>query len=129
MAETAGFKRWLKKLSPAARESGFQELSRQATALVTDIRSRAPVKTGKLAQSVRREDHAGAGQIRIMAGGPLTTVPVRNGQLPSYDYSRAVEFGTSDTPAQPFFFPTLRSRRAVVKKAVNDAMKKKLEAE
>jgi len=41
----------------------------------------------------------------IRAGGPLTT---RQGKGKPYDYARAVEFGTMDMSAQPFFWPVYR---------------------
>src|SRR5262249_55130920 len=86
------------------------ELNTQAGALVALIRSVAPRgRTGDLVQSIRTEQGKRPTVVRVVAGGALTTAQA--GASQPYDYSRAVEFGTEHTPAQPFFFPTYRLTR------------------
>lgn len=67
--------------------------------------------------------------ITIFAGGPSTTKRVREsekGNAPEYDYALAVEFGTKQMPAQPFFFVTWKQMRRAgrnrQRKAIREAI-------
>lgn len=72
----------------------------------------------------------------VRAGGPLTTKKAGGGFLrrlisgrgKEYDYANAVEFGTQEMPAQPFFWPsyrlTKRPFRSRIARKVNAVMKK-----
>lgn len=99
--------------------------------MVKEMRRAIDDDTGALSASVRAEDVGveHAVRVRVKAGGPLTTVAVRaggKGNSPSYDYARAIEYGTPKAPPEPFFRPTrdrhvkrLRFRlRAAIKKAL-----------
>lgn len=100
--------------------------------LVEPIRRAAPRgKTGLLQTSVRKESGSDGLSWVVAAGGDLTrkavgtrtyrrqinigadeetqNVPKGNASV-AYDYSLAMEFGTAKVPAQPFFWPTIRSR-------------------
>jgi len=89
-----------------------------AAEMVSLAKALAPVDVGNLRDSIRSEpgDHDLA--VVVRAGGELTTREVRAGSGEDYDYSLAAEFGTIDTPEQPFFWP---SYRAVKKRAKNRA--------
>jgi hypothetical protein len=78
---------------------------------------------GDLAASIKYEDISDEGRIafRVTAGGPTTTREVRAGSGKSYDYANAVEHGTSDTKAKPFFFPSYRAKRKAFKAGTNKA--------
>jgi HK97 gp10 family phage protein len=97
------------------------ELNAQAAALVGVMAS--AVKhgpTGNLAKSLRIEPGKKETVVVIKAGGPTTTRQGGGGK--SYDYARAVEFGTEHVAAQPFFFPSYR----LMKKKMRSAMKRKI---
>jgi HK97 gp10 family phage protein len=78
----------------------------------------ADVDGGELRDSIR--SHGGERETSIVfrAGGVPETV--KDGQ----DYARYVEFGTSDTPAQPFFWPAFRVVRRGHKNKVSRAINK-----
>lgn len=88
----------------------------EAEAMADEMKRGAPYETGALQVSIRTEDASTDTWIRwvVRAGGKLTTKPVRNsekGNAPMYDYVFGVEFGTSRSPAQPFFYPVYRRRK------------------
>ncbi|MGH6978204.1 MAG: HK97-gp10 family putative phage morphogenesis protein [Brevundimonas sp.] len=92
------------------------EVENEANAMVEEMKRGAPVDDGDLQASIRATDLSTDTWIRwkVSAGGEKTRKPVRNsakGNAPFYDYALGVEHGTSDTPAQPFFYPTHRRRR------------------
>ena len=100
----------------------------QAALVAAEQRSLAPVgddeNSGALRASIRVEKGTPTPKkaivVKIMAGGPTT-------RKANYDYARAVEFGTQEVKAQPFFYPIWRARRkevrAAVKKAIKSAVK------
>lgn len=94
-------------------------------------RSLAPVEDGNLRASIRTEP-LGDGTIGavVKAGGPLTTVPVRNaekGNAPFYDYALGQEFGTQKMAPNAYFWPGWKSRKGKAKsrmrKSVKEAMR------
>lgn len=97
------------------------ELDAQADGLVQTMRSvvvHGP--TSNLANSIRKE--AGKKEtVRVVrAGGATTTTQIAGGK--SYDYARAVEYGTEKgIQAQPFF-PTYR----LMRKKMRSAMRRKI---
>jgi HK97 gp10 family phage protein len=96
------------------------ELETQADSLVTTMKSvvvHGP--TSNLANSIRKEPGKKETIVVVRAGGATTTV-AHAGK--SYDYARAVEFGTEHVSAQPFFFPTYR----LMKKKMRSAMSRKI---
>ena len=96
------------------------ELDAQATILVTMMK--AVVKhgpTGHLANSIRKQPGKTPTVVRVMAGGTATT---EGRGSKSYDYARAVEFGTMHVHAQPFFFPTFR----LMRKRMRSSMRRKI---
>ncbi|WP_342643448.1 HK97-gp10 family putative phage morphogenesis protein [Rhodoligotrophos ferricapiens] len=98
---------------PAETKRQLREaLDHNADELVAMQKRLAPRgPTGNLIRSIQKRDGEHELQIKVGAGGPLTTKPVRNGATVEFDYSGAVEFGTSDTAAKPFFFPSYRALR------------------
>lgn len=120
--------RKFKALAPAAAQALAEANHRSADEMVATAKGFAPVISGTLQNSIRAEP-AGTetGAWRVLAGGPSTTKPARNGHG-SYDYALGVEFGTSDTTQVPFFFPAYRLVRRRHKgratRAVNKANKK-----
>lgn len=106
------------------------ELNRQAELLKTLIESVAPVYQGEPIPGVEPgalkstvylvPDRSKDTVVRVVAGGPKTTTKTER----PFDYSRAVEFGTQNMPAHPFFFPSYR----LSKKRMISAMKRRIAA-
>lgn len=76
---------------PKVEKASSESLTRIARELRDDARASAPVRTGKLKSSIR------------VQGG-------KDWRLVKSDlrYSAFVEFGTSDTPPQPYLWPHAR---------------------
>lgn len=83
-------------------------------------------ETGKLAESVQVRRGRNTLELEVTAGGETTTKEVRAGSGVQYDYALANEFGTSNMPAQPFFWPTWRRLepdvRADIEAAIEEAL-------
>lgn len=89
--------------------------------MVDPVRAAAPIgATGRLRDSVRKSEGRNDLEWIVEAGGSLTTKDVRVGADADYDYALAVEFGNEHVPAKPFFYPTIRARRARFNERVND---------
>ena len=122
--------RKFKALAPEAARAMAAVNEQSANDMVSRAQGFVPFISGTLYNSIRAEPAGGTvetGAWRVLAGGPATTKPARNGHG-SYDYALGVEFGTSDTTQVPFFFPayrlTARQHRARATRAVNRANKK-----
>lgn len=101
------------------------QFTKEAEAIAELARSRVPVRSGALRESIRVEpfNKGGVGAF-VRAGGPTTTKPVKHGKSPSYDYGLAQELGTQEMLANPFFYPSYRQRKASVKRNVTAAVKR-----
>lgn len=117
------FFRRLVSVVPAAEQELAAANETSANAMATLARSLAPVNTGRLLASIRIEPRE-RGAFAVMAGGPLTTHPVRQGASQKYDYALGAEFGTQDTPAQPFFWPSFRVNKRPAKARATRALTK-----
>lgn len=98
------------------KRAARREVQAEAEAMADEMKQGAPFETGALHSSIRTEDASSDTWIRwsVRAGGKLTTKAVRNsekGNAPMYDYAWGVEFGTSRSSAQPFFYPVYRRRK------------------
>lgn len=125
VSSVARFKAMTKALQEEVRRETISDLNAAADGLVVTMRAAAPLgPTGNLRQSIRKEPGKGDMRVRVVAGGPLTTVEVRRGSGVRYDYARAVEFGTQGAPAHPFFWSTWRSGR----KKIRSKIKRKIAA-
>ena len=116
-----------KKLAalPKAVKVNLQaSLSKDAEELATLMRSRVNDRTGALSSSIVAEpfNRGGIGAI-IRAGGKATTKPVRQGQSATYDYAMAIELGTQDALARPFFYPSFRLKRTTIKRRASKAVR------
>jgi HK97 gp10 family phage protein len=79
---------------------------RVADAIVTDAQQAAPVDTGRLRASIHRtpsQRHLGEAEIEVRADAP---------------YAAYVEFGTSDTPSQPYMRPAVANAPGHVKSEI-----------
>jgi HK97 gp10 family phage protein len=104
-------------------------LANEANKMVRDMRAAVPKKSGTLMSSIRAERITGNKSIgvRIVAGGPTTTKPIRHGSGVAFDYSRAIEFGTHRAGAHPFFFTTYRADKDAAKNNIKAGMKRAVE--
>lgn len=116
------FKRLARDLQKEVHDAAVAELNSQGATLVTQMISAAPEDKGNLTHSVRKIPGKSDTQIRIVAGGVLTTRPSVSSK--PFDYARADEFGTVHMAQKPFFFPTYR----LMKKKMISSMKRKITA-
>lgn len=120
------FKQLLANIPQAVAKDMQASLNEAADDLVGWLKQTVPLgKDGRheLKASVRREEGKKPLQARVMAGGDLTTKPVGKGSGDSYDYANAIEFGTKNMPAEPFFWPTYRLRKRAMRAKIARQMK------
>lgn len=121
--------RKLHSLAPEALKDLTDANLKAAQEMTVSARNFVPVRSGALRDSIRTEFVGGdTGAVRVLAGGPSTTKPVRAGFDGSYDYALGQEFGTTDTPAQPFFYPSYRlinrKHKGRASRALNKSVKR-----
>lgn len=109
----------LGSLPKKARIEARAALEKNANELAATQRALAPQgATGNLRRSIRVVPGDHELHVRVVAGGELTTTEVRGGSGVPFDYSLAVEFGTVDTGADPFFYSPYRlSRKRMTRRA------------
>ena len=131
-------KRKLRALPAEAEKAVKAQLEKEANDLAELIRRRVPKRTGALRDSITVVPGDKPLSVKIKAGGPTTTKKARKGvkeidfakakitggSRGEYDYARGVEFGTSEQPAQPFFWPSYRQRKRQIRRRVSTAAKK-----
>lgn len=128
----ASLERWKKRLLKvpvAVRKAASAQALKEATGLATAIQYAAEADEGALKESVRVETGGTGDRFYVKAGGEKTTRPVRAGASATYDYALANEFGNDRMPAQPFFFPPYRVRRAKIRKNIAEAAQAAAKAE
>ena len=117
----------LKRLPEAARAELRKALAQSAFEIADTAHANAPRDDGDLRRSIGTRRGAHELSELVVAGGSLTTRPVRAGQTTTYDYALGVEFGNEHSPAQPFFYPAYRAHQRRVKNRLNRAAKKAAE--
>lgn len=126
-------------------------IKQEADRLADAIKAATPVDTGALRDSVKVRRTRNELTLYVTAGGNATTVQYdrdatyerevvidgrsndaiakkADGAGVTYDYSLAIEYGTSKDQAQPFFYPTARAMEdeinaniaAAVERALNE---------
>jgi len=123
------FRKLTDQMKQQVHDEAIKELHAQADDLVETIKSVTPiyrgpplpdVSPGALRDSVRVVPDSSKDYIvRVVAGGTSTQHPTG---WSTFNYARAVEFGTHEMKAIPFFFPTYRLR----KKSIIAAMKRRI---
>lgn len=111
-ASKAAFYKRLRAATPTVEKHLAAANSKSADEIVSMAQRLVAVEEGDLRNSIRRESGNLPTTAVVLAGGPTTTKPVREGADASYDYALAVEFGTQRQPAQPFFWPSVRANRS-----------------
>lgn len=118
-------------------------IGQEAERLAAAIKAKAPVRTGALRNSVKVRRRRNDLDLEVVAGGDATTKYydrstgyqrevvidgrsnegiARGGKGVSYDYARAVEFGTVEHPAEPFFYNTARAMEQEIHDNIQDAV-------
>lgn len=110
--------RRLAKIPLAVRQAASDQALIEAHGLAKAQQYAAPQDDGALKESVRVESGRRGSLWLVRAGGEKTTRPVREGASATYDYALGQEFGNANNPAQPFFYPPYRHRRAKIRKAI-----------
>lgn len=111
----------------ATRAEIRKVLEKSADEMVTFAKQLAPVDSGTLRDSIRKEPGANDLAVVVTAGGEATTKAARAGQG-EYDYALGVEFGTVDTPEQPFFWTSYRAVKKRAKSRASRAVRKAVKA-
>jgi HK97 gp10 family phage protein len=127
MAKIQGLDALKRKLAALPRETKREirgVLEKSATEMVVLAKGLAPVDDGNLQMSIRQQPGRHELAVEVRAGGEMTTREVRAGSGVDYDYSIAVEFGTSDTAEQPFFWPSYRAIKRRAKNRATRAVRK-----
>jgi HK97 gp10 family phage protein len=100
-------------------------IAQEAARLATAIKAAAPVRTGKLRESVKVRRAKRDLTLEVTAGGDSTTHGER-GPHGVGDYALFQEYGTRHSPAHPFFYTTARAMQADINaniaKAVQDVL-------
>jgi HK97 gp10 family phage protein len=98
-------------------------MTESAALIAAGARLRVPVETGELRDTIHTTD------VREGKRGGLYVAITAGKRTPNnYNTARIVEFGTIDTPAQPFLLPSYRANRKRsirrMRKAITDAIRK-----
>ena len=113
---------WLSGLSFKLKRELAGKIKQEADGLASAIKAKAPVKTGKLRDSVKVRRRRNELELEVIAGGEATSVEVRKGSGEDYDYALAVEYGTTAAPAQPFFYNTARGLMPDIRENIEQAV-------
>lgn len=113
---------WFSGLSFKVKKRLAATIKAEADRLATAIKAKAPVKSGALRDSVQVRRRKNDVDLEVTAGGDATTREVRAGSGVRYDYARAVEFGTVNAPAEPFFYNTYREMAPEIRQNIEDAV-------
>lgn len=106
------------------RAAAAAEALLQARALGQAMQRVVRVDEGDLRESVRVESGRRGDRFYVKAGGAKTRRAVREGQSATYDYALAVELGTAKMKARPFFYPTYRTNRQAMRRAIQNVARK-----
>jgi len=96
-------KRRIARIPENIREPIKEAVQKNAEQVAGEIRRMAPEDSGRLKQSVRTEPGRSPMAVLIKAGGPLTTVPIREGSGKLWDYALGVEYGVKRHTQQGVF--------------------------
>jgi HK97 gp10 family phage protein len=126
------FRQLTERMKNEVHVEAVRELYEQANNLRDAIKEVTPVyqgpptasvQPGALKNSVRTiPDKNKDTIVRVAAGDETTQMHILSDK--PFDYARAVEFGTQNMPAHPFFFPTYR----LMKRRMIAAMRRRLTA-
>jgi HK97 gp10 family phage protein len=113
---------WLRQAPFKMKRELAGKVKAQAEKLASAVRAAAPVESGALRDSIAVRRTRNELKFFVTGGGNLTTTDIRAGAGVSYDYARAVEFGTTKMPAHPFFYSTARALEPEIQQALEEAV-------
>ena len=130
MANDGGISRVKKRLAAIpkeVKEAVQPSLMRQANQMANTMRRFAPVDTGALRESITVTPGGQSTPPYSQPGGSMTVpenavaITVGNSDV---RYGHLVEYGTSKTKAQPFFWPAARLHNKKAKTAIKSAIRR-----
>lgn len=99
----------------------LRALQEEAEQLAEAIREAAPSDKGDLRESVRVELGERPLSVVVTAGGTPGTIET-NAAGVQFDEALMIEYGTSKSDAQPFFWPTVERMRGTIKANIDSVM-------
>lgn len=127
--DAARIARVLRSIPKAVKPKVKAAVDQGANEMANRMRYLAPEDDGDLKNSIRVEAGPNELSATVTAGGPTTTRPVRAGQSAEFDYALGQEFGTAETQAQPFFWPSVNSTKKRVRRRIDRAIGKAIKEE
>lgn len=140
----ARLERRLNAIPKATKDFVKKDMEQIAQQIVDRMKAIVPVDTGALRDSigwtwgrppkgstafaVAKNTLGSEMTLTIYAGNEATLVRSANGRRPYLQKAWIVEFGTSRTPAQPYFRPVWKTERKRVKGKVRSSVKKSVKA-
>jgi HK97 gp10 family phage protein len=113
---------WFDGLSYKVKRQLAAAIKEQADGLAEAIKAAAPVRSGKLRDSVKVRRRKNELDLEVTAGGDDTIKELRQGAGVDYDYALATEYGTTKEAAEPFFYPTYHACEGDIRQAIEDAV-------
>jgi len=108
-SDLSAFNRYLDRLPKAIKAALARELASCGDLIVTKMKEAAPEDSGELAENISATPKNDGLKVEVVS---------------DTDHSAYVEFGTSDTPAEPFFYPTIHALEPEVTDRLNKALGK-----
>jgi HK97 gp10 family phage protein len=97
-------------------------LKEQADELATAIKAEAPVKSGALRDSVKVRRRRKSSSSRSSPAARRRSRKSAAAAGVDYDYALAVEYGTVNAPAEPFFYNTARELMPEIRQNIEQAV-------
>lgn len=113
---------WFSGLPFKLKRELAAKLKEQADELADAIKAEAPVVSGTLRDSVKVRRRRNELELEVVAGGQATSKEIRKGAGVDYDYALAVEYGTTERPAEPFFYNTARQMMPDIQENIEQAV-------
>ncbi|UGX98232.1 HK97 gp10 family phage protein [Bradyrhizobium barranii subsp. barranii] len=113
---------WFSGLSFKLKRELAGKLKEQADELASAIKAEAPVVSGTLRDSVKVRRRRNELELEVVAGGETTSKEIRAGAGVDYDYALAIEYGTTERPAEPFFYNTARKLMPEIQENIEQAV-------
>lgn len=113
---------WFSGLSYKLKRELAAKLKEQADELAGAIKAEAPVVSGALRDSVKVRRRRNELELEVVAGGETTSKEIRTGAGVDYDYALAIEYGTTERPAEPFFYNTARKLMTDIQENIEQAV-------
>ena len=110
----------LKEIGDQTVEAAKQETKRQAEIIAADARTRCPVDTGALRDSIKVTQSKDGLICRISANARNS----KGKAWPDFAYGQVVEFAPPDKGGRPFLYPAFDARKDAAQQAIYDAVQR-----